>query len=91
MKHVFFVNSIDDITTEVIKTYSAYPTTSMLACTNEKKRMALIGELNESIMLAIISDIPSHKKRDFAIKLTSMFIHDLVKDYFRLIDIENNM
>ena len=90
MKYVFFVNDIDDITTELIKEYSKHPTTSMLACNDNKKRMTLIGELNESIMLAITSDIPSHKKRDFTIKLISMFIHDLVQDYL-MIDIENNM
>lgn len=90
MKYVFFVNEIDDIKEDLIKTYVRRKGQIALACDNDKDRMCLIRDLNLTIATAMVSDVRQHEK-DFVINLCTMFINDLVKDFFICIDIENNM
>lgn len=90
MKYVFFINEIDDITEDVIKTYVRRKGQIVLACDNDKDRMSLIRDLNLTIARAMVTDV-GRRKRDFVINLCTMFINDLIKDFFTLVDIEYNI
>lgn len=90
MKYVFFVNEIDDIKEDLIKTYVRRKGHVVLACDNDKDRMGLIRDLNRTISTAMAAGV-GQRKKDFVINLCTTFINDLVEDYYTLIDIENNM
>lgn len=90
MKYVFFVNDIDDIKEDLIRIYISKKWDVHLVCDNDKDRMNLIWDLNRTISTAMASGV-GQRKKDFVINLCTMFINDLVEDYFTVIDIENNM
>lgn len=90
MKYVYFVNSIDDIKEDFIRIYIGKKWDVHLVCENDKDRMGLIRDLNLTIATAISADV-SRREKDFVINLCTRFINDLVEDYFKCIDMENNM
>ena len=81
MKYVFFVNDVDDIKEDLIRIYISKKWDVHLVCDNDKDRMNLIRDLNLTIATAMIADV-SRREKDFVINLCTMFINDLVKDYF---------
>lgn len=81
MKYVYIVNSIDDIKEDFIRIYISKKWDVHLVCKNDKDRMGLIRDLNLTIATAMVTDV-GRRKRDFVINLCTMFINDLIKDFF---------